>query len=97
MVNTMPLRVDMHPHPPYKDCIYWFTKTCAICAVLTDNLMLTNYFTNNLYGLPYRPHTPDIDVAYSWCLFALSSAIYEPGLRYGSVHSLDNAAAIECV
>ena len=28
--------------PPYKDWIYWFTKTCAISAVLTDNLMLTN-------------------------------------------------------
>ena len=49
--------------PPYKDWIYWFTTTCAIFALLTDNLMLTHSLTNNLYGLPYRPHTPDIDVA----------------------------------
>ena len=51
--------------PPYKDWIYWFIKTCAIFAVLTDNLMLTNSFTNNLYDLPNRPHTSDIDVAYA--------------------------------
>ena len=24
------------PTPPYKDWNYWFTKTCAIFAVLTD-------------------------------------------------------------
>ena len=50
--------------PPYKDWIYWFIKTCEIFAVLTDNLMLTNSFTNNVYDLPYRPHNPDIEVAY---------------------------------
>ena len=33
-------------------------QICAIFAVLTDNLMLTNYFSNNLYGLPYDAHTP---------------------------------------
>ena len=32
---------------PYKDCIYWFIKTCAI------------------FDLPYRPHNPDIEMAYS--------------------------------
>ena len=50
---------------PYKDWLYWFIKTCAIFAVLTYNLMLTNSFTNNVYDLPYRPHNPDIEVAYS--------------------------------
>ena len=51
--------------PPYKDWMFWFIKTCALFAVLIDNVMLINYFTNNVYDVPYRPHNPDIDVAYS--------------------------------
>ena len=57
--------------PQYKDWVYWITKTCAIFALLTYNLMLTNYFSNNLYDLPDRPHTPDIDVAFTWCPFVV--------------------------
>ena len=60
------------PTPPYKDWVFWFNKTCAI-IVNNYNLTLTHYFTNNLYGLSYRPHTPDIDVAYSWCPFVVWS------------------------
>ena len=53
--------------PPYKDWIYRFAKTCAIFALLTYKIMLTHSFTNNLPDLPYRSHTPDKNVSYSWC------------------------------
>ena len=38
--------------PPYKDCIYWFTKTCTIFAMLSYKLMIIKSFTNNLYPWP---------------------------------------------
>ena len=51
--------------PPNMDWIYRHRKTCPIFALLTYILLLTHYFTNNLYGLTYRSHMPDNDVAYS--------------------------------
>ena len=65
IVKIMPLRVDVHSHLHIRIEFIGLPKICAIFAVLTDNLMLTNYFTNNLYGLSYRAHTPGTDVAYS--------------------------------
>ena len=63
MVKIMYLRVDVHPHPYIRIEFIGLPKR-AIFAVLTDNVMLTNSLTNNVYGVPYRPRTPEIDVAY---------------------------------
>ena len=71
MVKTNHLSVDVHQHPHIRIRYIFFSKTCAIFALLSYKLILSNYFTNNLYALPYRSQTPDNDLAYSWWPFVV--------------------------
>ena len=97
MVNTMPLSADVHPHPQIRIGFNGLANNVQYFTLLTYKLLLTHYITNNLYDIPYRPHSPGNDMAYSWCPYVIWPAIPERGHRYGSLHFLDDAAVVEYV
>ena len=57
-------RVGVHQYPHIRIEFIGLPKRCAMIVLLIYKLMLTHFFTNNLYGLPYRPYPPGSDVAY---------------------------------